>query len=84
MTLPSMRKSIVFANSMVGRQIYAYSSADGAIVMEEESVHGGPRIGEPGAVREVLTEYAILAKLLSDSVKQSNTLAGKAWAWLQL
>ena len=55
MKLPSMRKAIEFASFFFsGRTVCAYGPVDDAIVMEAESVHGGPRIGEPGAEREVL------------------------------
>lgn len=82
MKLPAMRKTIAFASSWDGRTIYSYSDDDNAVVKEYESVHGGPRIGEPGAVREVLNDDDFLASLQSGSVHESNALPGKVRGWL--
>jgi hypothetical protein len=84
MKLPAMRNTICFASSWDGKTIYSHCIADDAILKEYESVHGGPRIGEPGATREILTYDAFLQKLQSDSVHQSNTLAGKVRDWLHI
>lgn len=87
MKLPSMRKTITFESCWDGRTLYSHSAADGAVVKEYESVHGGPRIGEPGALREVLSDDDFLASLRSGSVHQSSngpptTLPQKVRDWL--
>ena len=76
----STGQTIEFASQWVGRTRYSWSAKEESIFEEFESVHGGPRIGEPGSGKPMSLE-AFCDKVVSDHKDHHNTFVAKTQAW---
>lgn len=86
----SLGRSIGFASKWDGRTLYSWSSSrtdlpcssqQGSIRKEFESVHGGPRIGEPGNDGALISVEKFCALVVDDHNKHENTFAVQTRSW---
>jgi len=75
----SLGKTIRFASQWDGRTVYSWER--GHVLREHESVHGGPRLGEPGCDRELLSADAFCARIAGDGCQHQNTFAARTRPW---
>lgn len=78
--MKTLGKTVEFASQWDGRSVYSWSSKHGQIEKQYESVHGGPRIGEPGC-EELVSVAEFCAQVASDHDDHHNTFAKKTESW---
>ena len=75
----TLGKTVEFASQWNGRNRYSWSS-ETHILSEFESVHGGPRIGEPGC-GELISVEEFCKKVVDDHGEHHNTFQAKTKSW---
>ena len=78
----ALGRSIGFASQWDGRTLYRWSPEQSAIAKEFESVHGGPRIGEPGC-EQLMTVEAFCAQVAADHAEHHNTFVAQTKSWFE-
>lgn len=78
--MKTLGKKVEFASQWDGRSVYSWCSKEGQILKQYESVHGGPRIGEPGC-EALVSEAEFCAQVASDHCDHHNTFPKKTETW---